>query len=580
MKRLFFILISFLLPFLAFAQEAPAPGWLKNAQKSIVSVIAYDKNKEMIHEGVGFIISEDGMVVSDYATFKDVYSAVVIDNKGKKFEVERIYGADDAYGLVKFSIDNHKTTPIKLASSTAVNRGAEVLAIGYFQNKPNVVPASTVEKKDIVESRFAYYTLSTEFDGKQVGKGAFNAAGELIGIIQSSVGGKSGVVDAALAQSLSMAAIQSRTAALALNNIHLKKALPDTAEESLVYLYFRSTTADDEEYLDLVDQFVTKFPDNAEGYYRRATPLIDLHRFEEADKCLDKYISLAADKSLAYSNVGKIIHSKLVYQPEPKYDKWTFDTAIDYMDKAIETLNPQIENETDDNNKLSLEVRQTECELEKAKILSSKGDHRAAIDIYEKVNEGKFRGPAIFMACSMAHAAAGDSLSVQVELMDSAVAQFKEPLPAEAAPYVLQRAQLLEAQGKYKKAVADYNTFLYLKNNKVSDQFYFDRSVLEMNGRMFQQAIDDINMAISMAPNKPDYYLHKSSIHLRVGQIDESIDAAEKCIQLAPDMSEAYCALGYALIQKGDKEGGRRNLEYAKSLGNENAQEIIDRYLK
>ena len=198
----------------------------------------------------------------------------------------------------------------------------------------------------------------------------------------------------------------------------------------------------------------------------------------------------------------------------------------------------------------------------------------------EKINEGKFRGPAIFMAQSMEHAAAGDSLSVQVELMDSAVAQFKEPLPAEAAPFVLQRAQLLEAQGKYKRAVADYNTFLYLKNNKVNDTFYYDRSFLEFKARMYQQAIDDINTAISMAPTKPDYYLHKSSIHLQVGQIDESIAAAEKCIDLDPELSSAYCVLGYALIQKGDKDGGRRNLEYAKTLVNEQAQEIIDKYLK
>lgn len=580
MKKLFFVLITMLLPMTVSAQEAPAPGWLKNAQKSIMSIIAYDNNQEMIHEGVGFVISDDGMVISDYATFKDAYSAVVLDNKGKKFNVERIYGADDAYGLVKFSIDNKKTTPIKLASATSVNRGADVYAIDYFKTKPNVVQASKVEKKDLIESRYGYYTLTTEFNGKQVGKGAFTTSGELIGIIQSSVGGKSGVVDAALAQSLSMAAIQSRTSALALNNIHLKKALPDTAEESLVYLYFRSTTADNDEYLDLCDQFVTKFPDNAEGYHRRALSLIDFHRFDEADKSLEKYISLATDKSQAYSNAAQIIHGKLQYMPEPKYDKWTFDTAIDYIDKAISELDPQIAAESDENNKMALEVKQTECLIEKAKILSSKGDHRAAIDIYEKINEGKFRGPAIFMAQSMEHAAAGDSLSVQVELMDSAVAQFKEPLPAEAAPFVLQRAQLLEAQGKYKKAVADYNTFLYLKNNKVNDTFYYDRSFLEFKARMYQQAIDDINTAISMAPTKPDYYLHKSSIHLQVGQIDESIAAAEKCIDLDPELSSAYCVLGYALIQKGDKDGGRRNLEYAKTLGNEQAQEIIDKYLK
>jgi Flp pilus assembly protein TadD len=101
-----------------------------------------------------------------------------------------------------------------------------------------------------------------------------------------------------------------------------------------------------------------------------------------------------------------------------------------------------------------------------------------------------------------------------------------------------------------------------------------------MNARMYQQALDDIDKALSLSPNNPDYLLHKSSVNLVVSQIDECISAARKCIQLKPDMAQAYRILGYALLQKGDKNGARTNLERAKSLGDESAQEIMDMYLK
>ncbi len=580
MKKLLFFSISLLVSVMCKAQDAATPSWYKKVQKSIVSVIAYNQNQEMIHEGVGYVVSADGVVISDYETFRDAYSAVVVDMKGKKSNVLRILGADNLYGLVKFNIDNNKTTPLTIASPTVVNRGNKIYSIGYFANKPNVVPLSTIEKKELVESKYGYYTASTEFDGKQVGRGAFTDTGELIGIIMSSVGGKSGVVDASMAKSLSMAAIQTRNAALALNFIHIKKALPDNAEESLVYLFFRQKTADDAEYIDLCDQFVEKFPDNAEGYYRRATPLIDLHRFDEADKCLKKHIELSTDKSTSYSKVADVIYTKLLYQPEPAYDKWNYDTALSYVDKAIAELEPQISSEMDSVKRLAVIRQKVDHQILKSKILSSKGDYRGAIAIYDEINNGPFRGPAIFMASSLQHGLAGDSLDVQIALLDSAIAEFQEPLPADAAPYVMQRALLYESGGQYRKAVADFNKFLYLKNNKVSDQFYYDRCVLETNARMFQQAIEDINMAVSMKPENPEYLLEKSSLHLRVSQIDESIDAARKCINLKPDMAQAYRLLGYALIQKGDNAGARENLEKAKSLGDESAQEIMDKYLK
>ena len=562
-------------------QEAPAPKWLSKAQKSIVSVITYDQNREKLNEGCGFVVSTDGALISTYSTFKDAYSAVVVDASGAKYDVERILGADDVYGLVRFRISNKKTTPVSFASATASNRGMDVLAIGYTKGKVNVVPKSSIEKKDMVsDGKYAYYTLSSEFDGKQEGNGLFNSNGELLGIILSSVGNKSGAIDATMGRDLNLGALLNRSQSMTYNRINIKKGIPDSPEEALVYLYMKARTAGNDEYMDLVNLFVETYPDNAEGYLRRATPLIDLQRFDDAERDLQTYMKLVKDKGQGHANVAKTIYTKLVYMPEPAYDKWTYPVAIDHINQAITEMQADVEKETKEDLKDLKKSSLFETLLKKAEILSASGDHQGALALYEEMNAGEFKGAGSFYGCSVEHELLGDTIDIQIAMMDSALAQFPDTLPVEAVDLVMRRAKLYEKAGQYRKAVADYNTFSELNKGQVSHAFYYDRSQLELNGRMYQQALDDINKAVEMNPANPLYLVEKSAMHLRVNQIDECIAAAEQCISISQNYPDAYRILGYAQIQKGDKENARRNLERAKELGDESAQEIMDKFLK
>ena len=139
---------------------------------------------------------------------------------------------------------------------------------------------------------------------------------------------------------------------------------------------------------------------------------------------------------------------------------------------------------------------------------------------------------------------------------------------------------LYDRAGKYRAAVLDYNKFCYLKNNQVSSRFYFDRSQIEIKARMYQQAIDDINMAVSAEPGNSVYLTEKCALMLRVNMLDEAIAAARQCVALDSENVDAYRMLGYALLQKGDKAGALENLNRAISLGDEGAKEIVDKYMK
>ncbi len=557
-KRTLLSIVLILCAACVFAQSAPK--WTKKAQKSIVSVLTYGKDGKLLHSGTGFYIDNQGTAVADYSLFAGAYSASVIDVDGKKNAVSLILGADDTYGVVRFRTDAIKTNALTLVSKPA-EKANTLYALKYSKEKIKTGPFTSVSDTATVADSCVYYTLASEIDSTYIGCPLFTTDGELAATLQTPLAGKSHALDIKFARSLAIHAIQTKSANLALDNIHIRKGLPNTAEESLVYLYFKSRTASNDVYLDMLNQFVTTYPDNPEGYNRRATLLIDLYRYADADADLQKYIQLAGDKAETYSNVSNVIFAKLVYQPDSTYSQWTYDTAIEYIDKAI-NLSPTLD-----------------YKYAKGKILMQKKDYEAAYQLYDAINNSPERSPAGYYATTLAMEGRGDSITLQIAMLDSALAMFPDPLPGEAASYVLQRGVMHNKAGNYRKAVIDYNKYCYLCNNRVSPVFYYDRAMIEVNARMYQQAIDDIDLAINGDPNNTLYLAEKCGIMLRVNQLDECILTANKCLSLDSNNVDALRMRGYALLQKGKKQEALTDLNKAVSFGDTASKEIINTYI-
>ncbi|MDE6000628.1 MAG: serine protease, partial [Bacteroidaceae bacterium] len=126
----------------------------------------------------------------------------------------------------------------------------------------------------------------------------------------------------------------------------------------------------------------------------------------------------------------------------------------------------------------------------------------------------------------------------------------------------------------------DYTQYAYLLEGKVSAVFFYERSQIEVNARMFQQALDDINKAIEMAPRTPLYHVARAVITIRVGLLDECIESCQMAIRLNPDIIDAYRILGYAQLQKGDCENARLNIQRAIDMGDESAQKLMETYFQ
>lgn len=169
-----------------------------------------------------------------------------------------------------------------------------------------------------------------------------------------------------------------------------------------------------------------------------------------------------------------------------------------------------------------------------------------------------------------------DTLEI-LALQDSAVACFKQPYPQAAAQSLMSRANTLLQLKRYKEAIIDLNAYERLMSNDLNANFYYIREQAEMKSRMYQQAMDDIDRAIRMAPTEPLYHAERAVIFYRIGEFEEAIKSCQNAIKLAPQYADAYRIMGICQVYNKKREEGMANLQKAATLGDTLAKDLIDK---
>ncbi len=565
-RKLLYTLLLCLTALPSFSQ----PKFAAKVSKGVVSLNTYDRQGNLMRQGTAVFVGANGEAVADYRLFKNAYQASVIDASGKQLDVDVILGADDTYSMVRFHVNTKGNAVIPSVTAFQPMKST-VYVLGRTDGGKLSDAQAAVADTAMIQGKYVYYGLDKPVDETLIGAPVFNESGTLVGMLHPQIGNKNYVLDIRFRNELKIQPFPSTSASVALGNIFIPKALPETQEEALVYLYTKSRSASNEEYMDMVNRFVATYPKNAEGYLRRATPLIDLTRFDEADSDLLQYLSLVDDKAVGNYNVASLIFDKLRLQPEPAYEKWNMDVALQYVDKAL-SLNAS---KPDEERKLEA----TRYRILKGQLLMEKPDYDGALAVYEELSSESGGAPSYLYAISMAREGRGDSIEAVMEPIDSAIAKFGTPMPSEAASYIIRRGQLYANNGQYREAVQDYNQYAYLLNQKVSPVFYYERSQIEVNARMYQPAMDDINKAIEQEPREPLYHVARASLAVRVSMFDECIESCQNALRLNPDIIDAYRIMGYAQLQKGDKTNARQNLQKAIDMGDEAARMLMNTYL-
>ena len=553
MKKMTIIGCLLIMATTAFAQ----PGWVKNASKSVFTLKTFSADGSLIASTNGFFTGTNGEAVSSFSPFKGASKAVIIDSQGKEYQVTGILGANDMYDVVKFRVNNSKCQPLTV-SSVIGSVGSQAWLLPYHETKE--LRAGSIKRAETIFDDYAYYTVSMSIADNMVSCPLMNESGDVLGMMQQPATDKdtlSYAISARFVNDLKITGLTYNDATLQLTQI--KKELPADLKEANLVLYLAASQMDSLSYINLIEDFIRQFPGESDGYTARAIQAVNGGKFAAAEKDMEQAINVSNKKDDAHYSYARMIYNKEIYQSAQPYAGWSLDKAL----SEIQTAN-------------SINSQPTYRQLE-ANILYAQKKYDEAYQIFNELTNTSLRNAEIFYSAAKCKEMLKDTTSM-LALLDSTLNMFSKPYLKEAAPYLWARAEARSNAGKYRDAISDMNEYEELMQATVNDNFYYVRHQTDIKGRLYQQALNDINRAIQMNPQETLYYAEKASLEIRVGKYDDAILTAQDCINLDASNSDGYLFLGLAQCLKGQKAEGIKNLQKAKELGDTQADALIEKY--
>jgi serine protease Do len=149
-------------------------------------------------QGSGFIVREDGIVLTNAHVINDADEVIVRLNDKREFKA-KVLGADKASDVAVLKVEAHDLPTVKIGSSTATRVGEWVLAIGSpfgFESSATAGIVSAKSRSLPDDNYVPFIQTDVAVNPGNSGGPLFNMAGEVIGInsqIYSRTGGYQGL---------------------------------------------------------------------------------------------------------------------------------------------------------------------------------------------------------------------------------------------------------------------------------------------------------------------------------------------------------------------------------------------------
>jgi len=535
------------------------PSAVKNVQKAVFAFITYDKAGNKLGEGNGVFVSNDGEAIAQYKPFVGCYRAEVIDNSGKKYEVKRMLGANEVHNIAHFKIEAKTTAAQLITPGVTPQQGAKLFCVGTKQT--GLIKPGAVRSVEDFMGSYAYYIIKMTEQENLGGCPFVTEQGQVIGLLEISAN-TADAYSTDIRYGMTLVPQMFSANDPALYQVHIPLQLPSDKEQARIVMMML-TSADSLKHVTAAKDFIKAYPSSIEGYPIVASVEAAAGNVSTANDIMKQALKNCDNKAEANYEFSKLIYSKELYQPEPPFAEWTLDKAIEYI-KAAQATDP---------NSL---YRNHE-----AKILFAQKKYAEADEILTSLIDAKDVNKAeTYYESARCKQALGKSNEELIVLLDSAINNVDSLSINSAAPYFWMRGQVKDDMKQYREAVLDYSRYSLVMQGRVNETFYYTRYAAELNCRMYQQALSDIQNCLILNPKDTNYCLEKAQLEIQLGLLDNAIASASYCLTVDPNSSTAYTLLGLAHAKKGNKEDSKNSFLKAKELGNEKADELMEKYLK
>lgn len=535
--------------------HAQTPRWYKSVSKSILSIVTFDEKNQLLHSGNAIIVNKDGTALTSFQLFKNAYSAKAIDRNGNEYPVKWICGASSLYDIVHFQLDIKKKIPaLKLAENEGA-QGDKVYILPHANQKKRNFRTDSIIQVQTFDEKFHYYTLSGTPSDLHTNVPVSDENGKVLAMLQQSSDKKKNyAISVKFGISLTTNAMSAADSDL--NSIHIAKKLPDTENAATTFL-FLANNKDSLLYDSYLTQYIDKFPKNSNGYTTAAQFFMQHGNLPKAKYYLENGLENSSDKSQLLYTWSKLIYTLNTTEPQKVLPEWSLQNALDKANAAYETEPLPI-----------YMIQQGHC-------LYALKQYDKAYQAFMKANDSNLKSSELFLyAAQCKKMMQADNYEI-LALQDSALSMQKEPYTSAAAPIFLARANTYIELQKYKHAVVDLNKYESLMQGRLNATFYYLRSKAELNGKMFEQAVYDIDRAIKLEPKNALLHAQKAATCYAVGLQTDAIAAAQESIRLNPEFADAHRILGVCLIQSGQAEEGKTCLQKAIALGDSLAKDLL-----
>ena len=169
------------------AQSAPPrkdiPAIAKAANGAIVSIVMFDKDSHAIAQGSGFLISNDGVILTNYHVIAEGSSAVVKLPDGTLYVVDGVLASDKVRDVAVIKAHGSNFRTLTLGNSDQLQVGEEVVAIGNPLSLESTVSNGIVSGiRTVEEEGGKFLQVTTPISPGSSGGPLFNMAGEVVGI--------------------------------------------------------------------------------------------------------------------------------------------------------------------------------------------------------------------------------------------------------------------------------------------------------------------------------------------------------------------------------------------------------------
>lgn len=538
----------------------------KNAHKAVLNIFTYDQNHNLLKSGNAFYIDNASNAITSFDILKGAFSAELIDYQGKVVHVHRILGANSTTNLVKFSTDAPKTNLYFKISDSPLDLNSQNQLIQYSKKGSNKRDFVNITKVEAFND-YKYYHTSASNNPAYVNCPLIDDNGLLVAVMQYNFNKDlqtACAIDARFIKHITINETSSLDSDL--KTINIPKGIPDRFDEAQTYIYMYPMS-DTLNYHIALNDFVAKFPNAADGYINKANYYASRNMFKECEQNFELAIDKAQNDTLGMSIdyvhycIGDLINRTLETQKDTtsNYTNWNYSRVIQEFQKAY-SLN-----------------KNTVYLLSLAKVYYTQELYEKAYEAMKEVCKDQiFANAENFFFMAILSEKLNQDISKSIAWMNKCIDSLPHPVSTKDAAYYLERAQRFIISKRYREAVLDYIEYeKILTPHNLDAEFYYIRQDIEMNARMYQQALDDIRTAIVKSNNSIKYRIEEAYILMRVGEFKDAILVAETILKEDNENLNCLKILGISYKALGKQEQALKYLNKAKALGDLSVESIL-----